>query len=439
MQQKYLLACILMLPLLLHGMNQVEVTLQVTQKIDNLDDSLVQVVIAVPQLHADKRYKLILPNKESLELSSLHLEQSGYFAQLLLDKSEDEIPLDKGSITTLQGLQELGEILRIIAENKENPAQGLQKFLLADRLSHEDESKRVVYLYEIATYYDIKPLQAVLVQHVGNRSENIPLRFAIEKLPEDWQKELMSGFVKNLLKFYIMPLFHSTGYFFVNSLGWLSHNHILVRTDVEGLKKWHLISNETTDVIFDEEEDALMPLLQECSRDILLSEQMRCFTADNRLFVVNPVDNKCLLRYAPRYIKNIAASPDKSMLACGCIEGSVYIFDTTSWKCLYELEAHVENADIGQENALAWSADGTLLASGGRRTVNVWDIPFLQSVPVKLTVAQLGFLESLVNFPSIPLTKEYEAVYADLPSVWKKLVDERLKLNATKASSQDTA
>jgi WD40 repeat protein len=68
-------------------------------------------------------------------------------------------------------------------------------------------------------------------------------------------------------------------------------------------------------------------------------------------------------------VNSIAWSQDGSRLASGSSDNTVRIWDPATGQCTSTLEGH-----SGRVNSIAWSQDGSRLASGSRdETVRIWD------------------------------------------------------------------
>ena len=71
----------------------------------------------------------------------------------------------------------------------------------------------------------------------------------------------------------------------------------------------------------------------------------------------------------PGKVYSVAFSPDGTRLACGCLDNSVRLWDTASFREVAELRGH-----DGYVHSVAFTPDGTRLISGsGDQTVRVWD------------------------------------------------------------------
>ncbi len=81
-----------------------------------------------------------------------------------------------------------------------------------------------------------------------------------------------------------------------------------------------------------------------------------------------PVPNKILTGNTSNVIP-IAWSPDGTMLAGGCSDGAVYLWDKTTAKVINRIIGHTEHV-----NSIAWSPDGSMIASGSQdKTIRLWD------------------------------------------------------------------
>jgi WD40 repeat protein len=66
----------------------------------------------------------------------------------------------------------------------------------------------------------------------------------------------------------------------------------------------------------------------------------------------------------------VTFSPDGNMLASGCDDQMVYLWDVASGDCIMKLRGHTDRI-----RTVAFSEDGKTLASGGfDGTIKLWDI-----------------------------------------------------------------
>jgi WD40 repeat protein len=85
--------------------------------------------------------------------------------------------------------------------------------------------------------------------------------------------------------------------------------------------------------------------------------------------VVDTATWKVERRLAGKAARSLAFSPDSKTLAAGDQDGAIQLWDATTWTTRKTLpKAHLRDV-----YALAFSKDGTTLASGGYRTVQLWD------------------------------------------------------------------
>lgn len=70
-------------------------------------------------------------------------------------------------------------------------------------------------------------------------------------------------------------------------------------------------------------------------------------------------------------VTSVAFSPDGALLAAGCGDGVVRIWDANNGQLLQELTGH-----YGPVNSVAFAADGTYLVSGSAdHRVWIWGVP----------------------------------------------------------------
>lgn len=72
----------------------------------------------------------------------------------------------------------------------------------------------------------------------------------------------------------------------------------------------------------------------------------------------------------PEYLTSLAFSPAGDLLATGCADGVVRLWDTATGKLLRTLGGHETYVD-----AIRFARDGRLLVSGSGRQIRVWDVP----------------------------------------------------------------
>ena len=69
-----------------------------------------------------------------------------------------------------------------------------------------------------------------------------------------------------------------------------------------------------------------------------------------------------------RFVLSVAYSPDGLRLACGAMDGGVYVFDTASGKLLHALEGHYKPV-----RSLTFTP-GLLPARSCSQSINVWGL-----------------------------------------------------------------
>lgn len=84
----------------------------------------------------------------------------------------------------------------------------------------------------------------------------------------------------------------------------------------------------------------------------------------------DPLNCGLLRNVAPQGgdLTSAAFSPDGRALAVGCMDGSVRLLETGTWKEFRRLKAHPNGV-----KAVAWGPDGRVLATGGSLAVRLWD------------------------------------------------------------------
>lgn len=132
-------------------------------------------------------------------------------------------------------------------------------------------------------------------------------------------------------------------------------------------------------------------------RDAISGSYVVAFSPDGQLLVVGSSDNTIRLwglsaREEVRRIQaadlgvfQIAFSPDGRMLACdacakqdshgGCVHGDVQLWDPVTGRKLHT----ISDPDAKYINALAFSPDGTLLATGAGDVIRIWQVATLNS------------------------------------------------------------
>lgn len=92
--------------------------------------------------------------------------------------------------------------------------------------------------------------------------------------------------------------------------------------------------------------------------------------SDKGVVLWNAITNKELHRLESGVVEAIALAPDGKLLAVGCMDGSVWVFDTTAGKTFHQLNGHKHRAW-----SLAFSPDGKSLATGSADgNLRFWDL-----------------------------------------------------------------
>lgn len=88
-------------------------------------------------------------------------------------------------------------------------------------------------------------------------------------------------------------------------------------------------------------------------------------------------------------VVTIAISPNQQILASGTGEGRIYL-----WNLNTRTKIHTLQGDAKVLRAIAFSKDGSKLASGGSEGVKIWDIPkgtLIKNIPLPSSVESLAF------------------------------------------------
>ena len=89
-----------------------------------------------------------------------------------------------------------------------------------------------------------------------------------------------------------------------------------------------------------------------------------------RVQVVEVADWRHVLELDTPGVFSVAFSPDSSLLAAGCADNTVLVWDAAAGELRATLRGHSD-----QVRSIAFSPDGSLLASGSEdHTVRLWDV-----------------------------------------------------------------
>lgn len=105
---------------------------------------------------------------------------------------------------------------------------------------------------------------------------------------------------------------------------------------------------------------------------LAVSDDGKIILTDDALWTT---DSGTTIRYLPRNARvfSAAISPDKRYLAVGGNDDCANLYDAATGKLLFRLHRESQDTEYGTCEALAFSQDGRFLASGGNRSVVVWD------------------------------------------------------------------
>jgi hypothetical protein len=149
-----------------------------------------------------KKFKLVLPNSDSLEFSQNLLEQADFFKPMLRE-GEQEIPISL-YITKMMSddssdvsLFDLRSILSVLAESSQNTEKALAKIFVLPLNIH-----REVALLQIANYYGIALLEEYLIELLSNCWDNALFQEIFDKLPSDIQPVIISRVLEKIPRQY---------------------------------------------------------------------------------------------------------------------------------------------------------------------------------------------------------------------------------------------
>ena len=78
----------------------------------------------------------------------------------------------------------------------------------------------------------------------------------------------------------------------------------------------------------------------------------------------------CVLAGYSNYIRAVCFSPDGTLIASGCSDGKILVWETRTSQCVYTLSGHV-----GEVTAVCFSPDGGLITSGDSDgQIIVWEV-----------------------------------------------------------------
>jgi WD40 repeat protein len=169
------------------------------------------------------------------------------------------------------------------------------------------------------------------------------------------------------------------------------------------------------------------------------------FAADGRSFVMGGNSVRIIetatsgerLRLRPiASASALAYSPDNRLLACGCGDGRVVVFDAATGEKVAQWRGR-----LGAVEGLAFSRDGRLLASGGvNGLILVWRLPDVKAAPVALKAEQAaGLWRTLLSSKDTSAAHRAMIELAAVPAQAIPLIGERFRDARKRLSAQQLA
>lgn len=406
-------------------------------------------------------YKLVLPNKQSLEFDKPLIEQSILLKETMTGEfmqGDTEYPVTQ-YITTLQAknpdevsLQDLHNILQVIAQNKNNPQPALRKLLrLDDSLwsirklwSQQPSFERMVQLFRIAQYFDIRPLQQVTATFIVNlfaqNSNNKQYRAIIATLSNDWQKELtylamiQNDVLSNFLTRYNKPIRTLQGNAGpINSVTWSPDNTKIASGSRDFIQIWDIETGQKIQTLHGHTGSINSVAW---SRD---NTKLASGSSHGTIKIWNPVTGQLIdTIFGPDLVNSVAWSPDSTKLASGHKHPAIHIWDAVTGNLIQALQG-------GQEwpvNSVAWSLDNTKLASGSFNSKNVhgiidiWDVATWRKEKQLTDNSTVGSVFSIAWSPdSTKLASSYWDAVINIWDIATGIIVQKLRGDAWNAKS----